>query len=216
MGSRSRYALLALAILVAMLVIAVPASAATVAAGSSQMTVSPAYVTELAAKGVDVATVSPATMKIKFNATGNEYLWVRVPMTMKAGTKTSTYNPATFKGTFYHRGSIRIVDPSAAPTHEIFRAEGIRIYATGKDAYSMSVSYPEAATNVGVGTTYDRVTLATSTHATKITHNGKSYRINGVQFTLTAEGEAAIFSVIGVHLDTAKVIFNTDLLPVLK
>ena len=60
-----------------------------------------------------------------------------------------------------------------------------------------------------------RVTLATSTHAAKVTHSGKSYKINGVQFKLTTAGEAAIFGVIGVHLDTTKVIFDTDLLPVL-
>jgi hypothetical protein len=37
-----------------------------------------------------------------------------------------------------------------------------------------------------------------------------------VQFKLTKEGDEAIFSVIGVHLDTSKVIFDTNLLPVLQ
>ena len=60
--------------------------------------------------------------------------------------------------------------------------------------------------------------LATSTHAPKITHSGKSYKIDGVQFKLTDAGVAAINSVLGatVNLDKTKVIFNTDLLPVLK
>jgi hypothetical protein len=211
MGIRSRLTLVALAVMIALLVVAVPAMAGSVAKGSSQMTVGAKYVTELAAKGVDIATVRPATMKVKFTPKDQEYFWLRVPM--KSG---GTWSPTAFTGKFYHSGSIRIVDPSGVPSHEIFRAEGIQIIATGPNAYAMSVNYPEAATNVGVGTTYKRVTLATSTHKTKITHTGKAYRINGVQFKLTDAGEAAIFSVIGVHLDKTKVIFDTDILPVLK
>ena len=48
MGTRRRLALLALAVAIAVLVMAVPAQAATVKSGSSQMTIGPAYVTELA------------------------------------------------------------------------------------------------------------------------------------------------------------------------
>ena len=209
MGTRRRLALLALAVAIAVLVIAVPAQATTVKSGSSQLTVGPAYTAELAAKGVDVAPVSPATMTVKFNSKGNEYFWLRVPM--KTG---GTWNASTGKGTFYHSGSIRLVDPSGTPDN-VFRAEGIQIIASGKNSYAMSVNYAAAAT-LGVSTTYDRVTFATSTHATKITHSGKSYRINGLQFKLTAAGEAAVFSVIGIHLDTTKVIFSTNILPVLK
>ena len=58
--------------------------------------------------------------------------------------------------------------------------------------------------------------LATSTHAPKITHSGKAYKIDGVQFKLTDAGVAAIYSVLGVNLDKTKVIFDTDLLPVLQ
>jgi hypothetical protein len=214
MGTRSRWALVALAVVIAVLVIAVPAQAATVAAGSSQLTVGPVYVAELAAKGVDVAPVSPATMVVKFDTKGNEYFWLRVPMIQKSGSNTSTYTPSTFKGTFYHSGSIRLVDPSGVPDH-VFRAEGIRIIASGPNAYAMSVSYAEAPT-LGVGTTYKRITLATSTHQTKIAHSGKAYKINGLQFKLTTAGEAAVFGVLGIHLDTTKVIFSTNLLPILK
>jgi hypothetical protein len=216
MGSRSRIALLALAVVIAVLVVAVPAQAGAVKTGSAQMTVGPQYATELAAKGVDIAAVSPATLKIKFSKAGNEFFWLRVPMVAKSGGKASTYSPSTGKGIFYHSGSIRIVDPSGVPTHEIFRAEGIRIIALAKNSYQMSVSYPEAAVSGAVGTTYKRITLAVSTSAPKVTHSGTAYRINGVQFKLTKEGDEAIFSVIGVHLDTSKVIFDTNLLPVLR
>jgi hypothetical protein len=137
-------------------------------------------------------------------------------MTMKSGGNTSVWSPKSFAGTFYHSGSIRIVDPSGAPNHEIFRAEGIRIIASGRNNHTMSVTYPAIAGVPTTGTQYPRVDLATSTHGTKITHNGKAYKIDGVQFKLTAAGEAAVFGVIGVHLDTTKVVFDTDLLPVLQ
>ena len=107
------------------------------------------------------------------------------------------------------------METSTSP-QKVFRAEGIWIIANSKTSYSLSVTYPTAAYVNLLGTTYNRVILATSTHAPKITHNGKAYNIDGVQFKLTTEGEAAIYSVIGVHLDKTKVLFDTNLLPVLK
>ena len=64
---------------------------------------------------------------------------------------------------------------ASATAHKIFRAEGIRIIANSKTSYTMSVSYKP------VSGPYQRVNLATSTHAPKITHSGKSYKIDGVQ-----------------------------------
>lgn len=209
MGTRSRFALIAMAVVIAVLVIAVPAQAGTVKAGSTQMTVGAVYTTELSNQHIDLAAVSPATMKIKFTAKDQMYSWFRVPMVKKSGAKTSTWSPSTFKGTFYHSGSIRFVEATGA-THKIFRAEGIRIIAAGKSSYTMSVSYKTTAGP------YARVNLATSTHMPKITHSGKSYKIDGVQFKLTDAGVAAIHDLLGVNLDMAKVIFNTDLLPVLR
>jgi hypothetical protein len=76
----------------------------------------------------------------------------------------------------------------------------------------MSVSYKPTSGP------YERVSLATSTHAPKITHSGKSYKIDGVQFILTKEGHDAIESVLGAgeSFDVTKTIFATDLLPVLQ
>ena len=108
-----------------------------------------------------------------------------------------------------HTGSLRFVEASAT-THKIFRAEGIRIIATGKNTYDMSVSYKTTAGP------YSRVTLAHSTHAPKITHSGKAYKIDGVQFKLTQAGHDAILAVIGETLDRTTIIFDADLLPVLK
>jgi hypothetical protein len=209
MGTRSRVALVAMAVLVAMLVVALPAMAGTIAKGSSQMTVNAAYTSELSNQHIDLAAVSPATMQTKFTAKDQMYYWFRVPMAKTSGGKTSTWTPSSGKGTFYHNGSIRFVEATGS-THKTFRAEGIQIIAASKTSYTMSVSYKTAAGP------YARVNLAASTHAPKITNTGKSYKIDGVQFRLTTEGQAAIFSVLGVNLDKTKIIFDTDLLPVLK
>ena len=92
----------------------------------------------------------------------------------------------------------------------------IQVIATNGNTYSLSVSYPTAAYVNLPGTNYQRVVLATSTHAPKITHSGKSYKIDGVQFKLTTAGRDAINSLIGVVLPTDVVLFDTNLLPVLK
>lgn len=211
MGTRRRLALLALAVAIAVLVIAVPAQAGTIAKGSSNMTVSPSLTHTLNTAHVSLSPVAPATMVTKWQkATGMMYLWFRAPM--KAG---GNWNPTTGVGTFFHNGSIRIAETSTSP-QKVFRAEGIRIIALNKTTYQLSVTYPEAAYMNLLGTNYERVTLATSTHAPKITHNGKSYKIDGVQFKLTPEGIAAIESTIGVKMPGDVVFFDTNLLPVLK
>jgi hypothetical protein len=208
MRIQSRFALLALAVLLAVLVVAVPAQAGTVKAGNSQMTIGPAYVTELAKLHVTAAPVAPATMQVKWSK-GNMYYWFDVPMAKTSGGQTSAWSPSSGKGTFYHSGSIRFVEASGS-THKVFRAEGIRIIANSKTSYTLSVSYKTTAGP------YARVSLAASTHAPKITHSGKSYKIDGVQFYLTDAGVTAIYSVLGETFDKTKMIFDTDLLPKLQ
>jgi hypothetical protein len=212
MGSRRRLALLALAVCIAVLVVAVPAQAAKVAKGSSNMTISPTLTHSLVTSHITVEPVAPATEVTKWNKSGQMYWWFRVPM--KSG---GSWNPTTGVGTFFHSGSIRIVETSTSP-QKVFRAEGMRIIATNKSTYALSVTYPATTSAVEQlpGTSYTRVTLATSTHAPKITRSGKSYKIDGVQFKLTTEGEAAIFSIIGVHTPKDVIFFDTDILPVLK
>jgi len=215
MGTRSRLALVALAVVIAVLVIAVPAQAATVASGSSQMTVSPSLTHTLLGLRITAEPVAPATEVTKWNKTGQMYWWFRVPMAAKSGKHASTWTPSTGVGTFYHNGSLRFVNTSTSP-QKVFRAEGIQVIATSKNAYSLSVSYPTAEYVNLPGTNYQRVVLATSTHAPKIIHSGKSYKIDGVQFKLTTAGRDAINSLIGVVLPTDVVLFDTNLLPVLK
>ncbi len=210
MGTRRRLALLALAVAITVLVIAVPAQAATVAKGSSNMTVLPATTTALQGLHVVVEPVAPATEVTKWNKAGKMYWWLRAPM--KSG---GTWSPTTGVGKFLHQGSIRLVETSTSP-QKVFRAEGMWIVANSKKSYSLSVNYPEGAFVNLPGTSYKRVVLATSTHAPKITNSGRSCKIDGVQFKLTADGEAAIYSVIGVHVPTNLVLFDTNVLPVLK
>jgi hypothetical protein len=210
MGTRRRLALIALAVAIAVLVVAVPAQAATVASGSAQMVIGPTLTHTLVGLHVAVEPVSPATQVTKWNKVGQMYWWYRVPM--KAG---GAWTPSTGVGTFMHGGSLRFVETSTSP-QKVFRAEGIRIIATDRNTYKLSVTYPTAAFVNLPATNYARVVLATSTHAPKITNSGKSYKIDGVQFKLTSAGEAAIFSVTGVHLPTNVILFDTDILPVLK
>ena len=211
MGTRRRLALLALAVAIAVLVVAVPAQGATVAKGSSNMTVGPALTHTLNAEHVTLSPVAPVTMVTKWNKTsGQMYLWFRAPM--KSG---GTWSPSTGVGTFMHSGSIRIANTSTSP-QKVFRAEGIRIIATNKNTYALSVTYPAAAFMNLPAASYTRVTLATSTHAPKITRSGKAYKIDGVQFTLTAAGATAIENTIGVKMPTDVVFFDTNILPVLK
>jgi hypothetical protein len=203
--------LLALAVVIAVLVVAVPAQAAKVAKGSSNMTVGPALTHTLNTEHVALSPVAPVTMVTKWNKTsGQMYLWFRAPM--KSG---GTWNATTGVGTFFHSGSIRIVNTSSSP-QKVFRAEGIRIIATNKNTYALSVTYPVAAFMNLPAASYTRVTLATSTHAPKITRSGKSYKIDGVQFTLTAAGATAIENTIGVKMPTDVVFFDTNILPVLR
>jgi hypothetical protein len=212
MGTRRRLALLALAVAIAVLVIAVPAQAATVGAGSSQMVIGPALTHTMHGLGITSEVVPPATQVTKWNKAGSMYWWIRVPM--KSG---GSWNPSTGVGTFMHSGSLRLVNTSVSP-QKVFRAEGIRIIATNKNTYQMSVTYP-ATDNVSVelpGASYTRVVLAESTHATKITHSGKSYNIDGVQFKLTTAGRDAIHAITGVTLPTDVIFYNTDILPILK
>jgi len=209
MVSRSRVALVVLVVVLAVIVLAVPAQASSVKSGSSQLTISHVYTTELLAKQITMAPVSPATMKTLWNSLGM-YWWFRVPMVARSGANASNYVPSTGKGTFYHSGSMRFVEGAVTP-HKIFRAEGIRMIALSKTSYQMSVSYKTTAGP------YVRVILAQSNaNKPKITHKGKAYKIDGVQFVLTQAGHDAILATIGESLDMTKVIFSTDLLPVLK
>ena len=211
MGTRRRLALLALAAAVAVLVIAVPAQAAGVNSGSSQMTIGPTLTHSLLGMHLTVEPLAPMTEVTKWDSKGQMYWWFRAPM--KSG---GTYNPTTGVGKFYHNGSIRIVNDATVP-QKVFRAEGIQIIASGKNSYSMSVNYPLGAYVNLPGTNYTRVILATSTSVPKVTHSGSAYRINGVKFKLTAAGLSAIQSVIGpVAIPTNVVFFDTNLLPVVQ
>ena len=210
MGSRSRFALLFVAAVVVVMAFAVPALASTVKSGSSNMTVSPAVTHTLVGARISIEPVAPVTEVTKWNKAGAMYWWFRLPM--KSG---GTWNATTGAGKFYHDGSLRFVNTSTSP-QKVFRAEGVQIIATSTNSYSLSVTYPTAAYVNLPGTNYARVTLATSTHAPAITHSGKSYKIDGVQFKLTTAGRDAINSVIGVVLPTNVILFDTNILPVLQ
>jgi hypothetical protein len=189
------------ALVVLMLAVAVPAQAAStkVKSGSTQMTVKANVVTHLQSLNVGINAVAPVTYKAQWVGAGLQW-WFRAPMSSDG----SVYTYSTKKGTFYHNGSLRWVEASAA-THLHSRWQGLRVYANGASSYSLSAA-------VGDSPNVQRITVATATNTPKITKNGKAIKIDGVQFKLTAEGQASLLAAIGETISTSVILFDTDLL----
>ena len=40
----------------------------------------------------------------------------------------------------------------------------------------------------------------------------RPFKIDGVQFKLTAQGEAELFAALGVHISTTEILFDTDVI----
>lgn len=199
-------AMMVFALLIVMLVAAVPAQAAKskVKSGSSQMLVDQAMVTELQGKHTSIHAIAPMTYKPLSTRSGMLRWWFRAPM-----VTGGSYNYVTKTGMFYHHGSMRWIEASGA-THYQFQIEGIRILALGKSSYEMSVTYQKTA---GV---YERITFAQATNTPGFTKNGKAVKIGGIQFKLTADGEAAINAALHETVSKTLVLFDTNMLFNLK
>ena len=100
MGTRSRFALVALAVVIAVLVIAVPAQASTVAKGSSNMTISPAVTHALVGQHITVEPIAPATRSHQVEQVRPDVLVV--PRSDEE--PAAAYNATTGVGKFLHSG----------------------------------------------------------------------------------------------------------------
>ncbi len=199
-------AMMVFALLVVMLAAAASAQAAVpkVKAGSSQMLVGQTMVTELQGKHTSIHAIAPMTYKPLWTSGGMLRWWFRAPM-----VKGGSYNYVSKTGMFYHHGSMRWIEASGA-THYQFQIEGIRILALGKSSYEMSVTYQKTA---GV---YERITFAQATNTPGFTKNGKAIKIGGIQFKLTADGEAAINAALHETVSKTLVLFDTNVMFTLK
>lgn len=204
MGSRSRFALLALAVLVAMLVAAVPAMAASnVKQGDTKLLTPSSMVTHLQGKNVTINAIPPVTYLAQWK---NALSWLfDATMATKSGANYTTYNTKTGQGVFYHSGAFRWVESSAV-THLPYKWQGLRVVAKSKNAYDLVVTAGNAKPYVA------NDVVASSIHATKITHSGKKYHIDGVQFYLTAAGAAQLQTALSeTALSTTTVLFDGDI-----
>jgi len=204
MGSRSRVAIIALAVLVAMLVVAVPAMAASnVKQGDTKLLTPSSMVTHLQAKNVTVNAVAPVTYTAQWKSALS---WLfDATMAMKSGAKDTFYNTKTGQGAFYHSGGLLWVE-SSATKHLPYKWQGMRIVANNKNSYSLVVTAGNAKPYVA------NDVVATSTHPTKITHSGKKYHIDGVQFKLTTAGATQIQTALGeTGLSTTLMLFDGDI-----
>jgi hypothetical protein len=204
MESKGRFALLALASLLAILVLAVPAQAASnMTKGDSELLTPTNMVTDLQSKHVTLNALSPVTFLQRWSSSKLSWKFA-APMAMKSGSKYSTYNKSTGKGTFYHSGMMVWVDAGQTPNKGL-KWQGIRILATDKTHYSLVATVGNQAPYV------PNITVAQSTSAAKIAHDGKKYHIDGVQFRLTPEAQAQLSTALGETVSTSLLAFDGDI-----
>jgi hypothetical protein len=206
MRSTSRFMLLALAVLVAVLVLAVPAMAASnVAKGDSQLTVPKNMVYLLQTKAMNLVPASQVTYKPVWSSSSKSLtwfydapIWIK-PIKQSGVTYYTNYSTKAGTGTFYHNFQwfwVRAGSPMAG-----LKWQGIRIQANSKTSYNLIAT-------VGNQAPYTTATVATSTAATKITHSGKKYQINGLKFTLTTAAANQIAAATGVAPATNTPLFT--------
>ena len=204
MGSRSRFALLVVAAVIVVMAFAVPALAASnVVKGDTQLLAPNNMVTELQSKHVTLNAVKPITFEAQWASKALRW-WYDAPMAMKSGAKYTTYNTKTGQGVFYHSGQLLWVEASVKP-HKSLKWQGLRVVALSKTSYQLVATVGNAAPYVS------NVVVAQSTHATKITHSGKRYHVDGVQFRLTTTAATQLHTALGETVSQTLMLFDGDL-----
>jgi len=182
------------ALLVAVLA-AAPALAAPakVVSGDTNLTIPIAQVTALTARSVALLNTSPVSFRFQWN--NGVSWWFEAPM-----ASDGTFDYAAKKGTLYHDGGLRFVNVA---TNATLRMGGLRFLAYGPASFALS-----AAVGVAPAT---RANVLIATNAPKFTKQGKTIKIDGVQFKLTDAGALAIKTALGVDLSTTTLFADTDL-----
>ena len=212
MGSKPRLLLLALAAVLVVLVFAVPAMAASnVAKGDSQLLVPKAKVTELQSKFTTINAMNEIKYLPRWSSNSLTW-WYDAPVWTKVvnpGGAYTNYDVKTGKGTIYHSGQLVWVN-AGATAQKGYKWQGIRIVATGKNNY-----YLYATTGNTSPYTPNHI-VAQSTSATKITHSGKKYHIDGVKFMLTPTAQGELTAALGQTFSTSTLLFDGDLYITMK
>jgi hypothetical protein len=183
------------ALLVVMLAAAAPALAASakVVSGHTQLTVPKAQVTALTAKSVAILPVFPVSFRFQWSS-GVRW-WFNLPM-----ASGGTFDYGAKKGTLYHDGKLRFANVA---TNKTLLMGGLRVLVTNSHTVALSSAVGTAPAT--------RAVVFTATNAPKFTKQGKTIKIDGVQFKLTAAGALAIKLALGVELSTSTLFADTDL-----
>jgi len=183
------------ALLVVMLAVAAPALAAQakVASGNTELTVPKAQVSAVTLKNVAILPVSPVSFRFQWNNAIS--WWFNLPM-----ASGSTFDFTAKKGTFYHDGKLRFVN---VLTNQNVLMGGLRVVFTNSHTIALSSAVGTAPAT--------RADVFTATNTPKYTKQGKTIKIDGIQFKLTAAGALLIKTALGVDLSTTTLFADTDL-----
>jgi hypothetical protein len=204
MKSKGRFVLLALTALMAALVLAVPALAASnMTKGDSELLVPTSMVTELQSKHVTINAIAPVQFVQRWSNSKLSW-WFKVPMALKSGASYSTYDKSTGKGTFYHSGMLAWVD-AGQTAHKGLKWQGLRIVATDKTHYFLVATVGNKAPYI------PNMNVAQSTGSIKITHSGKKYHIDGIKFKLLPTAQTELAQAIGETISTSQLLFDSDI-----
>jgi hypothetical protein len=184
------------ALLVVMLAAAAPAMAASakVASGDSQLTIPKAQVSALTLKNIAILPVSPVSFRFQWNA-GVSW-WFDLPM-----ASGGTFDYAAKTGKILHDGKLRFVNVA---TNKNLLMGGLQVIFTNSHTIALSSA-------IGTAPTTRAVVLA-ATNTPKYTKQGKTIKVDGIQFKLTDAGAFAIKTALGVDLSTSTLFADTDLL----
>jgi hypothetical protein len=204
MGPKSRLLLLTLAAVLVVLAVAVPAMAASnLTKGDTKLIVPSNMVIATQTGHTTINAISPILFSQKWS--NGKLTWLfDMPMAMKSGANYTNYNTSTFKGTFYHSGSLIWVDAGQTPVKSL-KWQGFRIVATGKTTYSLIATVGNTAPYI------PSITVGLSNHSTSITHSGKNWHIDGVQFKLQPTAQTQLKNALGETFPVNLIMFDSDI-----
>jgi len=156
------------------------------------LTIPEAQVTAPTAQSVALLNISPVSFRFQWSS-GVSW-WFEAPM---ASGGTFDY---TTKSTLYHDGGLRFVNVANNTT---LRMGGMRFIANGPKSFTFSAAVGDAPAT--------RAHVFIAANAPQFTKQGKTIKIDGVQFKLTDAGALTLKTAFGVELSTFTLFADTDL-----
>lgn len=188
-------AALVVAVLVALLLCAVPARAGRqkVVSGATTLAVPAARATALTGAGVVLIDIAPVSFRFQWD--GSVSWWYRAPMA--AG---GTFDFSARRGTLVHNGGIRFVDVATGANLPL---TGLRVYVNGPSNLVLQAA-------VG-GPPVTRADVMVSTNGPAFVKKGKQVSIRGAQFRLTPQLAIALQTALVGTFDTTSLFAVADL-----